>query len=682
VVDVLVPMAKVEIIGPKSLFLDVVSALHEQGKVHIEDLSKRIQSGEIALDRMEIQGDEVKVYDQLDELLIRVRAILKTLTEPEGGVDPKTRTIEYERLWHFTPAELAAEIGSVIEDVEEKTADLAALHTAAESELTLLARYEPILGKIQPLAKQLVVTGAFDTVALLVERRYKAGLEQLQIELDKITNSQCEILSTDIDETTTAAIVVYSRQYAEPVHKFLAMENVNQIRLPQDFQDMPLDVAYETIRQRRAELPAELENVRAELAEMSSKWYVKLTTARDVLVDRIDEIVAIPQFGRTEYAFMIDGWIPVADVTELREMLKDKFGDEIVVTQLEIDQKDFENAPIALQNAGWAAPYEELMGFMGKPKYGTYDPTWMLAIFYPLFFGMIVGDIGYGLVMLATVIWLRMKFKDNNGVQLATSILGPAATSVIIFGFIYGEFFGNLLGPKFANVIQPVWSLAGSYGWGYPVPAGAHIIMPFERTQQEMLMTFLIIALALGAFQVILGLALGIYNGLKTKHWSHVYEKGGILAFVVGFAALVIMIIFGAVLTANIGSTGAYVLQAIAALILFLGFAFAIKGGGIVGAIESVGALSNIASYLRIMAVGLAGAIFAEAVNEIAASMGNPILGLIIAIPLQMLNFVICAFSPNIHAVRLNFLEFFGKFYETGTKDYKPFQKTGGEKRA
>jgi V/A-type H+-transporting ATPase subunit I len=306
----------------------------------------------------------------------------------------------------------------------------------------------------------------------------------------------------------------------------------------------------------------------------------------------------------------------------------------------------------------------------------------MLAIFYPLFFGMIVGDIGYGLVMLGTVIWLRMKFKDNNGVQLATSILGPAATSVIIFGFIYGEFFGNLLGPKFGNVIQPIWTLAGSYGYGYPVPAGAQVILPFERTQQEFLITFLVIAIAIGAFQVLLGLALGVYNGIKTKHWSHVYEKGGILAFVVGFAALVLMIVFGAVLTANIGTTGAYVVQAIAALILFLGLAFAIKGGGISGAIESVGALTNIASYLRIMAVGLAGAIFAEAVNEIAASMGNPILGLLIAIPLQMLNFVICAFTPNIHAVRLNFLEFFGKFYETGSKEYKPFQKTGGEKRA
>ncbi len=262
VVDVLVPMAKVEIIGPKSLFLDVVSALHEQGKIHIEDLSKRIASGEVALDRMEIQGDELKVYDQLDELLMRVRAILKTLNEPEEGVDPKVRVIEYERLWQLSPPELADEITTVIADVEEKTADLAALHTAAESEISLLSRYEPILGKIQPLAKQLVVTGAFDSVALLVERRYKAGLEHLQVELDKVTNSQCEILSTDIDEQTTAAIVVYARQYAEPVHKFLAMENVNQIRLPQDFQDMPLDVAYETIRTRKAELPAELDSIR------------------------------------------------------------------------------------------------------------------------------------------------------------------------------------------------------------------------------------------------------------------------------------------------------------------------------------------------------------------------------------------------------------------------------------
>ena len=678
----LVPMAKVEIIGPKSLFLDVVSLLHEQGKVHIEDLSKKIRSGEIALDSMEIQGSEVQTYDRLDELLMRVRSILKTLSEPEGGIDPKVRSVEYARLWGLTPDELGEEIGAVVAEVEDKTSELAALHASAESEIALLARYEPILSKIQPLAKQIVVTGAFDSVALLIERRYKTGLEHLQTELDKITNSQCEIISTDIDENTTAAIVLFSRQYSEPVHKFLTMENVNQIRLPQDFQDMPMDVAYETIKQRRAQLPAELGKVRTELEMMSHKWHAKLATTRDVLVDRIDEIVSIPMFGRTEYAFMIDGWIPTADLGELRSAVQSSFGDDIVIAQTEITEKDFENAPVSLKNVRWVQPFEELMGMMGKPRYGTYDPTWMLALFYPLFFGMIVGDIGYGLIMLGTVMWLRMKYFDNRNVQMATSVLGPASTSVIIFGVIYGELFGNLLGPQFANVIQPIWSGAGGYGVGFPIPAGATVLLPFERTQPQMLMSFLIIAIVIGFVQVVLGLALGIYNGVKTKHWSHVYEKSGIIAFILGFTALILMFVFGSLLTRNVGTTGAYVLQASAALVLFLGLSFAVKGGGIVGGIESILSISHIASYLRIMAVGLAGAIFAEAVNKIAASMGNPVLGLVIAIPLQALNFIICAFSPTIHAVRLNFLEFFGGFYETGSKEYEPFHKTGGEKSA
>lgn len=671
----LVPMAKVEIIGPKNEFLELVSMLHEQGKLHIEDLSKKIQSGSVPLERMEIGGEDVATYDSLDEMLLRVRAILKTLNEPADGIDAARRSAEYDRLWGMTPEGLFAEVASVIDDVEERTADLAALHTSAESELSLLARYEPILGKIQPLARQIVITGSFDSVALMVERRYKAGLEHLEAELDKITNSQCEIISTDIDEQTTAAIVVFGRQYAEPVHKFLAMENVNQIRLPQDFQDIPLDVAYEQIRMRRAELPDELDRIRAELAELSTKWYLKLAVARDVLADRIDEIVTIPKFGRTEYAFMIEGWIPVEDFAELERMTHDRFGDGIIVTQVEITEKEFEEAPVSLRNPKWAQPYNYLLGFMGTPRYGTFDPTWMLAIFYPLFFGMIVGDIGYGIIMLATVMWLRLRFREREGIQLATSILGPAATMVIVFGFIYGEFFGDLFSAHYLNLIQPLYMLEGQIGVGTPVPEGATQLLPFVRV--ELVTTFLFIAIAVGFIQVLLGLALGVYNGLRTKHMSHVYEKGGMIAFIVGFTVLILGVVFAAVLEA-----AALWVQAVGALLLFVGLIYAIRGGKIMGAIESISALGHIASYLRIMAVGLAGAIFADAVNGIAASMGSPVVGIIVAIPLQALNFIIAAFSPNIHAVRLNFVEFFGKFYESGGKEYRPFHKTGGEKNA
>jgi V/A-type H+-transporting ATPase subunit I len=125
-----------------------------------------------------------------------------------------------------------------------------------------------------------------------------------------------------------------------------------------------------------------------------------------------------------------------------------------------------------------------------------------------------------------------------------------------------------------------------------------------------------------------------------------------------------------------------YGIQAVLAGFLFFGLAFAVKGGGIVGLVESVSSFANVFSYIRIMAVGLAGAMFADAINELFVQMGNPIIGLIIAVPLHILNFVIVVFSPSIHALRLNFLEFFNKFYESGGEEYKPFHKSGGEKRA
>jgi len=103
--------------------------------------------------------------------------------------------------------------------------------------------------------------------------------------------------------------------------------------------------------------------------------------------------------------------------------------------------------------------------------------------------------------------------------------------------------------------------------------------------------------------------------------------------------------------------------------------------GGPMGLVDSIGQIANVMSYIRIMAVGLAGAIFANAINAMSTKMGLA-AGLVIGIILHSLNFVIAAFSPNIHALRLNFLEFFGKFYESAKHQYSPFQKTGGEKSA
>jgi V/A-type H+/Na+-transporting ATPase subunit I len=661
-------MSRVEIIGPKNRFFEVVSLLHEQGTLHIEDLSKKIDQGEVPLEQMEVALSQQAERERMEDLLIRVRAIIKALQLPGQQVDEAKRQKEYLRLWKLDSRELSDEVAHVIEEVEDKTAGLATSQTEIESELALLARYEPILHKIQPLARQIVTTGAFDSVALLIERRYKGLLEQLKEELDKITKKQCEIVSTDVDEDTTAAIVVFSRAYSEPVHKFLAMENVNQIRLPSEMQGMPFDEAYETIKERRRTLPGQLDDIRKELEAMSSKWYLRLTTTRDVLTDKLDEISAIPKFGQTEYAFVVTGWVPVDDLGNLRKEVKAAFGDDVIINQLEINEKEFADTPVAMKNTKVMAPFEFLVAQRGIPKYGTMDPTWMLFIFYPLFFGMIVGDIGYGLIMLGLVVWLRLKGRDNEGIQLATSILGPACTMVIVFGFLYGEFFGNFLGKEYLNVIIPVQL--------------GPLTLPFNRV--EFVTAFMFVAIAVGVIQVLLSFVFGVVNAVRTKSRHHLWERGGLLAMFVGIGLTVVV----AFAFNNFG-TWSVAVEILFAVIAFLGFVFAIRGGGVMGVVEMMEGVSHMASYIRIMAVGLAGAIFADAVNAIVhKSIGNPptAMGIMVAViagvSLHGLNLLLSAFSPTIHALRLNFLEFFGGFFEAGNTQYRPFQKTGGEKSA
>ncbi|MRS12690.1 MAG: hypothetical protein EG823_06425 [Actinobacteria bacterium] len=655
----LVPMARMELIGPKNIFFDVLSLLHEAGTLHIEDLAKKISAGELPLDQMEVVENQLAEQERMEELLIRLRSIIKALHLPSESIDEVDRQKRYLELWQLDSKALAAEVTSVIDQVEDRTSSLAQAQFSMEAEMGLLGRYEPILQKIQPLAKQIVTTGAYDSVALLVERRYKGALEGLKKELDGITSNQCEIVSTDVDEDTTAVIMVFGKKYSEAVHKFLAMENVNQVRLPSEFQDMPFDVAYDQLRQRRADLPTQLEKVKTELEDMSRVWYTKLTTIRDVLVDKIDETSAIPKFGQTEYAFVITGWLPVDGVKDFRKMISDKFGADVIVNQLEIDEHDYAETPVALQNRKWVEPSSWVMSYLmgGKPMYGTIDPSMIWAISYPLIFGMIVGDIGYGAVMLAIILYMRFKNKDKPFVQIATGLLGPAATSAILFGVFYGEFFGAI--PWEQNWIKPINLL----GWTITAYNREHDVIPL-----------MMMALGLGVIQLLFGLILGMINAIRTKHLKHAYIKGGLAGFMAGAILIIISM-------ALLGPGIKPIVQAVGALVMGVGFVAAMRWGGIMGFVETLEILSGTASYLRIMAVGLSDAIFATAINKMAEGM-PAVVGILAALFFHSLHLVLAVFTPTIHALRLNLLEFGGKYYEASNAEYKPFHKTGGEKSA
>ncbi len=180
----------------------------------------------------------------------------------------------------------------------------------------------------------------------------------------------------------------------------------------------------------------------------------------------------------------------------------------------------------------------------------------------------------------------------------------------------------------------------------------------------------MIIALGLGVIQMLFGLVLGAINAFRTKHLKHAWVKSG-LAGLIGCGVLL-----GA---AGLLSSGlSPILKMAGGLGMAVSVILIFRYGGFMGAIETLELVSNTASYIRIMAVGLSDAIFASAINEMAGKIGA-VAGIIVAVLFHALHLALAAFTPTIHALRLNFYELGQKYYETSKSEYEPFHKTGGE---
>lgn len=691
----LVPMARVELIGPRSLLDETVSLLHETALVHIEDLTGRIESGRLAVEHMEVSSQAEATKTRLGELLASARSVLDALGVREavggpgarggaaggarGGVAGGTRegagvagaagalgggvsaVVPQEAV--RTAAELGTSAGLIIEEARAEVSPVVESLSALGVEAALLRRYEPMLRKIRPLASQIATTEGFDSVALLVERRFRTVPDEIRAAVAELTGGQCEIVSTEADEDTTALVVIFPRHYSEIVHRLLESENVSQVRLPSEFGTVPFDTAYRRFQQRQADLPGRIEAASAELAGLKEHWGPRLLAIRDQLADAIDEIETLSSLGSTEYTFVIRGWLPVERLEELRERVAARFASQVAVYRVAIEDDARAEVPIALRNPRFARPFEQLLGPLGggRPRYGTIDPTIVVAIAYPLIFGIIVGDIGYGAVMLAIVLIMRARFKNRPAVRLATSVILPATISAILFGFVYGEFFGNLLYAM--GLLDPETGRGFVHIFGFR--------LPYMRSDD--IMPLLVVALGLGVIQITLGLALGITNAARTGDRKHLLVKSGLLGFVLGMLILGTAVLFA-------GREAAPVIRIVGATVMAAGVGLVLRFGAMMGLIETLETVSGMASYIRIMAIGVSGAIFADAVNVLASRVGI-VMGILAAVFLHSFHLLIAAFTPTIHALRLNFLEFFGRFYEAGTVEYRPFRKSGGGKQ-
>ena len=631
-------MAKIQIIGPKHDLHSAVDFLYNLGSVHLEDATKTISPGDTMLRRSQ-QGPRADVASAL----IRVNGMFNLL--PALPVNDQLKAQIFGQLRWKNDEELVEEASDVISELEATTKELATRKGDIEFTLTNLNHYEQVIEKLQPLESQIPILEGFEVTVILISRQYKDVLDIVRSALVEITHNQFELMSADLDDATTAAVTVFNKDYSEQVHSFIWSQNVNEVRLPSEFLGKPFDEVLTLVEQQRKQLTAEMDAINDDLTELSKQWHPELAVLKEVLEDRNEELSVFSKFGETDFTFVVTGWVPKKQLKKTRDALKEAFKGRVIVNDLIVPKEERDTAPSFYDNPRLVKPFELLSGLMSAPRYGEIDPTPLMAVFFPLFFGLMVGDIGYGICILIFALIMRRLYQRSNGIKQLANIMIICSFPTIFFGYFFGEFFGN-----FGQMM----------GWIEPAT-----INGLTLDRMEIIVPFLIFSIAIGGFHVLLGLSLGMVNAVSRKHKKLMCEKAGMLLTIIGI--ILILLAAVAVIPALLLYPGV--------VMLLMGIPLVFYGGGIVAAIDIMSSLTNIMSYARLMAIGMASVVLALVANTLGSSMGILAVGILVAVLLHVVNIVLCMFSPTIQALRLHVVEFYSKFFEGGGRQYVPFKR-------
>ncbi len=633
-------MARLQIIGLKTQLVPAVHTLHRLGCVQIDDVS---EMEEISARPLRLDREMVRVQEELAYLVARIEGLWSIL----GAKHDQSGALSIERdVGETTAADCTSQARAGVEALGPRVQALVARREALEAEQTSLPRYEATLRKLLPIVPLSAREPANTSIGVLVSRAHLGALDMIAERVLNLTGGRAEIVAEDVDAVTRAMLIVIPREFVAEIETLLGREDISRLRLPAGFEQQSPAAAVAALSHRLAVIPQELLQIKTELAELAVDWQPCLVQWHACLRDRLEEFAVLTHFGETEQTFVLCGWTPVREVSRVRAALATDSGEAVIVQTLPLAPEGEERAPVALENPAPARPFQSLVRLFALPRYHSIDPTLLMALFMPIFFGMMLGDVGYGTLLLLgclIVLWRVAIVRRPGLLRDLVHVIALGAAWGIIFGFLYGEAFGTL-GAQF----------------------GMHAIW-LDRTNADQVDDLLLFAIAVGAVHVTLGLVLGVWESIRERSKSLLLERGGMLIGLIGLFLIVAVAVKW--LPSGFMTPGvAVMLVGIVLLGASLGWL-----GILMGPIEFIGLIGNILSYLRIAAIGLASVYLARVANELAGSFGVVIVGIIIAVLIHALNLTLGAFSPTIHSLRLHYVEFFRKFYEGGGRPFEPF---------
>ena len=429
------------------------------------------------------------------------------------------------------------------------------------------------------------------------------------------------------------------------------------------FPDSPVkklpSAAIKEYQEQIAQLEERKEEIIIQIGEYQSS-YGDIRFVCDYFLAQIEKYKTLERAGSTDKTIYMEGYVPDKDSDDLKFELEKRFCCQIEFSEPDYDSED---VPVLIENRSFAAGVESITDMYSPVSNRDIDPNPVMSFFYYGLFGMMLSDAGYGLLMVIAALVAKFKFKVEGSKKKTADFILYCGISTVIWGSLFGGFFGDLI-P----------TICTSFLGMEKGPDLALWLSPLDNSVSMLLFSFLI-----GIIHLFVGLAMRFYTLCKRREYvAAVCDVIPVYVFVTGLA--IIGKNFISPVSEKAKSVGMILLAAGAALIILTAGRSAKNilgklGGGFYALYNTTtGYLGDILSYSRLLALCLVTGVIANMVNMMGAMFGNIILFVIIFILGHALNITINLIGTYVHASRLQYVEFFSKFYEGGGRVFTPFR--------
>jgi V/A-type H+/Na+-transporting ATPase subunit I len=650
---VIARMEKLFIVGAKKLAPNVLSQLQQAGVVQIDSLPQE----QLAAYRLEPEDeDRLKQWEAVAISADHAKGLL--------GAEVDDPVVPFQ-------GELAA-VEAAASSYESQAAALVARREQLKDEVQLVEHYNEVTQYLAEIVHGLDNSTRLSVIRFLVEKTQ--DLEIAEARLNDTLDDRY-LLTTGTVGKLVVAIIITLKRDADAARGILAHEGLHELPRLEEYGHMDLRGMAAWLQERSERAPQELAATEAEIERLREAAGRELKSLWTRGTDEAGRLQILRAMSTGRYGFALFGWVPANRKHRVTELLE-QLGEQVLYTFEAAEEHDKPaQVPVLLENPDWVKPFEAFISFLNTPRYDSWDPTWITAALFPLWVGMVIGDIGYGLVFaglalyLQTFVWrnqaLRIDFFKirlaPDGVAQLVRIMKPLVVWTIIWGLIYGECFGNLL-QRLGVFRTEIY------------PGVIPTLIP--RTETATTATLLIlISIGFGVFQVLHGFALKAKMSREQGSGKHFWEGSGYFGGVAG------LVLFGYAFMTHSYPWWMLILIVASFILFAVGIYFA-KMPLMIAELPTQG--GHILSYIRIYAVGLASAILANLATDIGFGLFHGglgvVLGLVIGVVLGVLVhtllLILLTVSHVLQPIRLIWVEFFTKFdfYTLSGRPYRPFK--------